>query len=328
MKRTELLRLLLSAIVCLSIIASPSIVSAGNYKFAFVTHGGPGNPFWNVVIRGMEDAAVRYDVDVQWLSNPTFSIEDMPNFLDDAMAKQVDGIGITCPDPEAIRESVERAHRAGVPLIVLNTADPNAGTPDALPGLFYVGASEYLGGQSNARAILAEAKRRGIRIERAVCPIQELGHTGLEARFAGFRSILEPEGIPVDGLSISNNVEQSSGLLRDYFLGHPQTNAIATLGPLPADAFYLFADEAGKAPGDILHATHDTSPAIFNRIRDGYTVQAVDQQPYLQGYLTVVFLYLHKEFGLSLASDALTGPFVINSQNVDKISALVKAGVR
>ena len=305
-----------------------SAAAKERYKFAFVTHGGPGNPFWNVVIKGMEDAAERYDVDVQWLSNPTFSIADMPNFLDDAIANKVNGIGITCPDPEAIRESVERAHAAGIPVIVLNTADPNAGSDNALPTQFYVGASEYLGGQANAKAILAEAEKRGVAVTRAVCPIQELGHSGLEARFAGFSSIFTERGIAVDGLTISNDVEQSSGLLRDYFLGHPQTNAIATLGPLPADAFYLFVEEEGKQAGEILHVTHDMSTSIFDHIRNGYTVQAVDQQPYLQGYLTVSFLYLNNAYGLTLAQDVLTGPFSINATNVDRISKLVAEGYR
>ncbi len=305
-----------------------SAVAEERYKFAFVAHGGSGNPFWNVVIKGMEDAAKRYDVDVQWLSSPTFSIADMPNFFDDAIANNVHGIGITCPDPEAIRESVARAHAAGIPIIVLNTADPNAGKDNALPTEFYVGASEYAGGQSNAKAILAEAKKRGIAIQRAVCPIQELGHSGLEARFAGFSSVLKEKGIVVDGLTISNDVEQSAGVLRDYFLGHAHTNAIATLGPLPADAFYLFFEEAGKKPGEILHVTHDTSTSIFDHIKKGYTVQTVDQQPYLQGYLTVSFLYLHNEYGLTLARDVLTGPFSINATNVDRIAKLMAAGYR
>ena len=133
------------------------------YQFAFVTHGGPGNPFWNVVIKGMEDAASRYDVEVQWLSNSVFSIEDMTDFLDDAMARDVDGLGITCPDPEAIRENIERAHMAGIPIIILNTADPNAGKPDALPALFYIGASEYLDGQANGRTLLNAAAKQGIK---------------------------------------------------------------------------------------------------------------------------------------------------------------------
>jgi ABC-type sugar transport system substrate-binding protein len=46
----------------------------------------------------MEDAGQRYGVDVQWLSSPTFSIEDMADFLDDAIASGVDGLGVTCPD--------------------------------------------------------------------------------------------------------------------------------------------------------------------------------------------------------------------------------------
>ena len=82
--------LLLSLIIALSTTAA-----AQPYRFSFVTHGGPGNPFWNVVIKGMEDAGERYGIEVQWLSNPSFSIEDMPEFLDDALARQVDGIGIT-----------------------------------------------------------------------------------------------------------------------------------------------------------------------------------------------------------------------------------------
>ncbi|MBS14207.1 MAG: hypothetical protein CME19_21745 [Gemmatimonadetes bacterium] len=323
-----LTRKLIRAAQVLLVLLSAADASAAKYQFTFVTHGGPGNPFWNVVIRGMNDAGKRYDCDVQWLSNPTFSIEDMPNFLEDAIAKGVDGLGITCPDPEAVRESVERASAAGIPLIILNTADPNAGGSDALPTMFYIGANEYLGGQSNAQALLLEAGKQGTRITRAVCPIQEIGHSGLEARMAGFKSILEPAGITVDGLTISNNVEQSAGLLRDYFISHPTTNAIATLGPLPADAFYLYMDESGRPAGEILHTTHDTSPAIFERIKDGYTAQAVDQQPYLQGYLTVSFLFLNREFGLSLAEDVLTGPFAINKQNVDRISALVNQGVR
>jgi len=313
---------------CWALLSLTCVPALAGYRFAFVTHGGPGNPFWNVVIRGMEDAAARYGVEVQWLSNPTFSIADMADFLDDAIARKVDGLGVSCPDPEAIRPNVERAKAAGIPVIVLNTADPKAGTPRALPTLFYVGASEYLAGQANGRAVLAEAEKRGLKLERALCPIQEVGHSGLEARLAGFRSVLEPAGVAVDGLTISNDVEQSAGLLSDYFLSHPQTRAIATLGPLPADAFYLYADEQGKQPGEILHVTHDTSPAIFQHIRRGYTLQAIDQQPYLQGYLTVVFLYLHRKYGLTLAADALTGPFAITAANLGSIEALVQSGVR
>ncbi len=325
---SQRLTLSITLLVICIVPAAGDQTEQDNLRFAFVTHGGPGNPFWNVVIQGMDDAAQRYDVEAQWLSNPTFSIEDMADFLDDAIAARIDGLAITCPDPDAIRENVERARQAGIPVIVLNTADPHAGSDHALPTLFYIGASEHLSGQANGRAILEAAAQRGIDLQRALCPIQEIGHSGLEARFAGFQSVLAKAGVQVDGLTISNNVEASSGLLADYFLAHPDCRAIATLGPLPADALYLYMEDEALAVGDLLHVTHDTSGAIFDRIRTGYTLQAIDQQPYLQGYLSVMFLYLHKRFGLSLASDALTGPFVIDATNVDTIADLVAQGFR
>ena len=56
---------------------------------------------------------------------------------------------------------MEGAHLTGTPIIILNTPAPNAGAPDALPTLFYIGAREYLGGQSNARALLNAAEKQG-----------------------------------------------------------------------------------------------------------------------------------------------------------------------
>ena len=55
---------------------------------------------------------------------------------DQALASNPDGIGTTVPNPEVIRDAVGRANEAGIPVIVFNTADPNAGTADALDTLF------------------------------------------------------------------------------------------------------------------------------------------------------------------------------------------------
>jgi simple sugar transport system substrate-binding protein len=174
--------------------------------FTMVSHGGVGNPFWIVVIKGMEDACALLEADCAWLSDPVDSVDDMAGYWDQALARPNDGIGTTVPNPEVIRDAVNRAAEQGIPVIVFNTADPNAGTPDALPTLFYIGASEFLGGRSNAQAVLDAAAADGNTITKAVCAIQEVGHSGLEARCAGVRSVLEEQGITVDGLTINNDV--------------------------------------------------------------------------------------------------------------------------
>ena len=296
--------------------------------FSMVSHGGVGNPFWIVVIKGMDDACALLNADCEWLADPVDNVDDMAGYWDDALARENDGIGTTVPNPEVIRDAVNRAADAGLPVIVFNTADPNAGTADALPTLFYIGANEFLGGRSNANRVLAEAAAAGVEITKGVCPIQEVGHSGLEARCAGVRSVFDEAGIPLDGLTINNDVTESAGILGDYFAANPDANAAFMLGPNPSSSLNLYLQEAGRMPGEIFATTHDTSAEIYEMIQGGYLVQAIDQQPYLQGFETIMWLYLNSQFALAPGGDILTGPGVIDGSNVDAIVELTAAGYR
>jgi simple sugar transport system substrate-binding protein len=329
MKR--ILRILPIVLLILGIIlVSIGSVGAQNDELTFrmVSHGGAGNPFWIVVIKGMEDACALLDANCAWLADPVDSVDDMAGYWDDALAGNPDGIGTTVPNPEVIRDAVERAADANIPVIVYNTADPNTGTPDALPTLFYIGASEFLGGISNANRVLNEADADGVEIVRGVCPIQEVGHSGLEARCAGVRSVFEEAGIPLDELTITNDVTASAGVLSDYFTANPETNAAFMLGPNPSSSLNLYFQEAGREPREVYATTHDTSSEIYEMIQEGYLLQAIDQQPYLQGFQTIMWLYLNSQFQLAPGGDIFTGPGVIDQGNVDAIVELTAAGYR
>lgn len=296
--------------------------------FSMVSHGGVGNPFWIVVIKGMEDACDLLAADCAWLADPVDDVDGMSGYWDDALARNPAGVGTTVPNPEVIRDAVERAAEQGIPVIAFNTADPNAGTDQALPIMFYIGANEFLGGRSNALRVLAEARADGVEITRGVCPIQEVGHSGLEGRCAGVRSVFDEAGIPLDGLTISNDPTSSAGVLADYFAANADTNAIFMLGPSPSSALNLYFQEAGREPREVYATTHDTSSEIYQMIQDGYLVQAIDQQPYLQGFQTIIWLYLNSQFALAPGGDILTGPGVIDGSNVDAIVSLTEAGYR
>ena len=328
------MRKLLRTIPALLLVLGVMIAGIGGVgaqdqlTFSMVSHGGIGNPFWVVVIKGMEDACSLLSADCAWLADPVDSIDDMAGYWDDALARNNDGIGTTVPNPEVIRDGVNRAAEAGLPVIVFNTADPNAGTPDALPTLFYIGANEFLGGRSNANAVLDAADAAGVEIAKAVCPIQEVGHSGLEARCAGVRSVFEEAGIPLDQLTISNDVTASAGVFADYFNANPDTNAVFSLGPNPASSLNLYIQETGVMAGEIFATTHDTSAEIYEMIQNGYLIQAIDQQPYLQGFETIMWLYLNSQFKMAPGGDILTGPGVIDGSNVDAIIELTAQGYR
>jgi simple sugar transport system substrate-binding protein len=296
--------------------------------FSMVSHGGVGNPFWIVVIKGMEDACALLEADCAWLADPVDNVDDMAGYWDDALARNPAGIGTTVPNPEVIRDGVVRANEAGIPVIVFNTADPNSGTPDALDTLFYIGASEFAGGRSNALRVLAAAEEDGVEVARGVCPIQEVGHSGLEARCEGVRSVFEENGIELDGLTTNNDPASNAGIVTDYFTANPDTNAIFVLGPTPAQALNMYFQEAGRAPREVYATTHDTSAEIYEMIKAGYLLQAIDQQPYLQGFETIMWLYLNSQFALAPGGDIFTGPGVIDGGNVDAIIELTAAGYR
>jgi simple sugar transport system substrate-binding protein len=298
-------------------------------KFIMVSHGSPqGNPFWSTVVKGMEDACALLSAECSWLGDPSYSTEKMAGFWEDALSAQPDGIGTTAPEPEAVRSGVETAVSQGIPVIIYNTADANAGTENALPVLFYIGANEFTGGVSNGRRVLAEAAADGKEIAKGVCTIQEQGHSGLEARCAGVQSVFDEAGIPLDILDINNDPTESSGLIADYFTANPDTNAIFMLGPNPSSALNLYFQESGKQPREIYATTHDTSNEIFDMIGQGYLLQAIDQQPYLQGFQTIMWLFLNSQYELSSGGDIFTGPGVIDASNVDAVAALVADGYR
>jgi simple sugar transport system substrate-binding protein len=327
---------LISTLAIFTVVLGIALMSFGligaqdkKLKFIMVSHGGPGNPFWVTVIKGMNDAGATFGVDVQWLSANTDDIPAMPKYLDDAIAAKPDGLGITSPNPDIIKDGVTKIASGGTPVIIFNTNDPNANDPDKrLPALFYIGTSEFISGQSNARAALRAAKAAGATITGAVCPVQEVGHAALEDRCAGYADVMKQAGVTVDKITTDNDPNKNASILADYFKSHPQTNAINTLGPTPASAFYLYAKDAKVEAGKVFHTNHDTSAEIFENIKSGLTVQTVDQQPYYQGFGTIEWLFLHVKYGLTPGGDILTGPGYIDKTNVDQIAQLVKDGFR
>ncbi|MCG2822042.1 MAG: hypothetical protein L6371_09250, partial [Candidatus Atribacteria bacterium] len=80
-------------------------------------------------------------------------------------------------------------------------------------------------------------------------------------------------------------------------------------------------------PDDIYGSGFDLSPATVNSIKSGYTDLVLDQQPFLQGFLPIMQIYLTKMYGFSgLHID--TGGGLISKDNIDLIAPLAEKGMR
>ncbi len=297
--------------------------------FAMVAQFGPGfGPFAEVMIQGMEDACALLNVSCHWLSDPIGDpdAEAMVGHWEDALALNPDGIGTTSVDPDLISSGLEQAAERGIPVIVFNVARGLAdeSTP---PAFLYIGSDEYVSGQTNARRVFAEAQADGKAIQRGVCAIQ-VEFPPILARCAGVVSVFDEEGVTLDQIPISDESwETAASQIADYFAQHPETNAIFMLGPGPAESLNIYLQQAGLQPRQLYATTHDISPKIFQMIRDGYLLQAIDQQPYMQGFQTIMSLYLYRQYGIR-PSGFINTSSVVDRSNMDYVSQLVELSYR
>jgi simple sugar transport system substrate-binding protein len=77
-------------------------------------------------------------------------------------------------------------------------------------------------------------------------------------------------------------------------------------------------------------ATFDTNAQLVDAVKDGKVQWAIDQQPFLQGYLAVdsLWLYLNNRNTIGGGQPILTGPAFIDKTNIDAIAEYAKKGTR
>ncbi|MCV7062996.1 sugar ABC transporter substrate-binding protein, partial [Mycolicibacterium vaccae] len=87
---------------------------------------------------------------------------------------------------------------------------------------------------------------------------------------------------------------------------------------------------AGNAGSTAKIGTFDTNAALVEEIQKGGVQWAVDQQPYLQGYLAVDSLWLYLTNGnvIGGGQPTLTGPAFIDKSNIDAVAEYAKGGTR
>jgi len=265
--------------------------------------------FWCTVERGITDAADDLGVQVTVLGPDEFDLEQTASLIDQAVAAQPDGIGLTVTDPVLFKEPIDRALAAGIPVVAYNAG--NGPIADGISYMTYIGQDEYQGGYLGGLRMLAAGGSQG------VCINQQVGHAGLDKRCNGLVDAFTEKGLQAEVLAISDDPAESQTVIGDYTTANPDTDAFLTLGPNGANPFYAWMESAGLGAGDLVHGTFDLSPEITANIESGVTLFGIDQQPYLQGYSAVVWLFMANRFGITPALPVTaTGPGFVDASNV------------
>ncbi|MDN0197308.1 substrate-binding domain-containing protein [Streptomyces sp. S.PNR 29] len=287
----------------------------GRTTVALVTHGGKGDAFWDLVRKGAEAAAAKDGIDLSYAndSDPAGQAE----LVRDAVREKVDGIAVTLAKPQAMRGPVAEARAAGIPVVGLNSG---------IGAWRSTGLLEYFGQDESVAGRAVGEKLNGLKAKHALCVIHERGNVALEARCAGVKKTFggDTENLYVEGTDLDKvNASIVTELRQD-----PTIDEVVTLGA----QFSLSAVKAVKEAGSKAHvATFDLNKDVAAAVKSGNVQFAVDQQPYLQGYLAVDALWLYRTNGNISGggvAPVLTGPAFVTRTNVDKVAALAANGTR
>jgi simple sugar transport system substrate-binding protein len=281
---------------------------------ALITHQSPGDTFWDLVRRGAEAAAAKDNVELQYSHDPDAAAQ--ANLVRSAVSGKVAGIAVTLAEPAVMAPAVQTAVAAGIPVVAVNS-----GIADwkALGLMEYFGQDETLAGQAAGERFTHEGAQN------TMCVIHEPGHVGLEARCDGLARGFngKTQKLYVNGVDKATVKRAVSAKLQDDF----SIDRILTLGAPMA----LAAREAvAEANSYARVATFDTNPGVVDAIKNGMIEWAVDQQPFLQGYLAVdsLWLYFTNKNVIGGGQPTLTGPSFVDESNINSVADLAEAGTR
>jgi simple sugar transport system substrate-binding protein len=294
--------------------AAGQVNSGGKaYTIAMITHETPGDTFWDKIKAGANAAAKQHGITLKYSNDPQAA--GQATLIQNAVDSKVDGIATTLVTPDALAAAVKSASDAKIPVVGFNSG---IDAYKQLGALMYFGSDETLAGNTVGEKITTAGAKHPL------CVVQAQGSVALEARCAGVKAKAPAtQNLQVDG----SNLQSVTSTLSAKLQQDKTIDYIVTLGAPIALAAVQAATGAGSSAKVV---TFDLNADAANAIKDGKILFAVDQQPFVQGYEAVDSLWLNLYNGNDIGGGkaVLTGPSIVDKDNIDAIAGYATRGTR
>lgn len=281
---------------------------------AVITHSPAGDQFWDLVKSGATQAGEDLDLDIAYQgdSDPV----KQSQFVDAAIADQVDGIVLSLANPDGLKAAMQRAGEAGIPIVAINAGSDVAIAQGALA---FVGQDPVVAAEAAGERLL-EAGASNIS-----CVIQEAGNVYLETTCT---ELAKTPGLTVKNLQVDGtNLPDVQATITSQLLSDASIDAVYTIN---TDIGKAAADAVAESGSEALVTAYNLNEDMLRLIADGKVLFTVDQQGYLQGYQAAQVLDTSIRYGNVLGGGhpVATGPSFVTSGNVAEVESFVKQGTR
>ncbi|MGW5717085.1 substrate-binding domain-containing protein [Amycolatopsis sp. NPDC003865] len=277
------------------------------WRFVFVNHVTT-NSFFVPTRTGLADAAALLGVpEPQWTGSENGNVAQMASAMETAITGKADGIAVALTDDNAFVDLTKRALGQGIPVIAYN-----ANAAGNFP-LTYVGQDLYLSGFRMGQRIARKVTAGDILVG-----ISQPGGNNVQPRLDGITDALKQAAPGVRVQSVNTGAEQAGELnaMTAAYTGNTAVKGIyAVDAGSTAACAKLIADRglSGKIGGGGFDLLDDTVTGV----KGGALDFTIDQSPYLQGFLSVLYLYLFRLSGTLVAPPVTdTGLTFVTKENV------------
>jgi ribose transport system substrate-binding protein len=282
--------------------------------------------YWKTAGNGFSNAAAQFKVRSDFTGPQTYDPKAEREALDQAVQKKATGILLGVTDPAVLKDSIDKAIAAGIPVITVDSDAPSS------KRLFFIGTNNYQAGFTGGQRLAQELHGKG-----NVVVLTMPDQPNLQDRLRGYKDALAktPE------IKITRVVD----IQGDPRIAFDTTTQIVGKERDKVDAFVCLEAQSGKEVANVLNSYHltgkvviamDTDQETLDWIQKGIIAATISQKPYTMAFVGMQMLdnlYHHKPASLDkdwsrdsyapIPGFVDTGSALIDKSNVD---AFVEAG--
>ena len=304
--KSKFFALAIAALTAMGLAGAPNLATAAGEKFVLISHAPDSDSWWNTIKNAIKVAGEQMGVTVDYRNPPTGDLADMARIVEQASAANPAGIIVTIADFDVLKGPITSAVDKGIPVITINSGTKKQS--EQLGALLHVGQPEYDAGFGAGK----QAKKAGVK--QFLCVNHYITNPASVERCQGYADAL---GVKLGHQMIDSGQDPAEikNKVKAYLNSNRKANGILTLGPTSAHPTLAALREMGLE-GEIHFSTFDLSGEIAAGIKDGTIAFAIDQQPYLQGYMPVVILTNLARYGVLPSGHMNSGPGFVTKKNI------------
>jgi simple sugar transport system substrate-binding protein len=267
-------------------------------KFVLVNHVTT-NPFFVPTKYGAEDACKLLGCSYQWTGSENSNVSEMVNAMNTAITGGANGIGVCLVDKKAFNAPTDAALKAKIPVLAYNADEPSNSR------LAYIGQDLFLSGQEMGKRIVELVPSGDVALF-----IATPGSSNIQPRIDGAQDTIKKsgKGITPHVIATGAAVPGELSVIDSYATGHPDTKGYFAVDAGSTQGLAQTIQKHSLRQKGVKGGGYDLTPVTQKLVASDQIDFTIDQQPYLQGFLPILQLFMYQASGsLSGIADTNTG---------------------